>query len=181
MPVTGEGQVTGTVPYIAPEQLRGEALDARSDLFSLGIILYELATGRRPFRGGSSLEVTSSILRDTPEPPSRVRSDLPEDLEVMAWDTVTLSELITWVWLMYPAATFRRSAMSCCLARAIIAADPWRFSRFLATTSFAEQVPEAGGSFSFARSPTVTRFELTDWANLAHGLRMAKAHSRFSA
>ena len=71
----------GTVPYMAPEQIRGETVDARSDLFALGIILYELATGRRPFAGATSADVSSSILRDTPEPLSRVRADLPGDLE----------------------------------------------------------------------------------------------------
>jgi len=79
-PLSGEGQVMGTVPYMAPEQLRGEAMDARSDLFALGIILYELIAGVRPFTGDSSAEITSSILRDTPEPLTRVRSDLSGDL-----------------------------------------------------------------------------------------------------
>src|SRR6185295_4252338 len=79
-PLSGEGQVMGTVPYMAPEQLRGEAMDARSDLFALGIILYELIAGVRPFTGDSSAEITSSILRDTPEPLTRVRSDLSVDL-----------------------------------------------------------------------------------------------------
>src|SRR5262245_53737506 len=73
------GQVMGTAPYMAPEQVRGEASDARTDLFALGIIMYELATGRRPFTGGTSADVTSAILRDTPTPLERVRSDLPRD------------------------------------------------------------------------------------------------------
>ena len=78
---TGDRHVEGTVPYMAPEQLRGEGVDARSDLFSLGIILHELATGRRPFQGQSVVEVSSAILRDPPEPLSRARADLPTDLE----------------------------------------------------------------------------------------------------
>jgi serine/threonine protein kinase/tetratricopeptide (TPR) repeat protein len=67
-PISGAGQVLGTIPYMSPEQLRGETADARSDLFALGIILYELATGRRPFTGESFAEISSAILRDTPEP-----------------------------------------------------------------------------------------------------------------
>ena len=60
--------------------LRGEAVDARADLFSLGIILYELATGRRPFTGETSIDVSHAILRDAPGPLSRVRTDLPGGL-----------------------------------------------------------------------------------------------------
>ncbi len=79
-PISGEGQVLGTVPYMAPEQIRGEAVDARSDLFALGIILYELATGRRPFTGVTPADVSSSILSDVPVPVLNVRGDLPRDL-----------------------------------------------------------------------------------------------------
>ncbi|MHC4991896.1 MAG: protein kinase domain-containing protein [Planctomycetota bacterium] len=81
LPISGEGQMLGTVPYMAPEQVRGEAVDARTDLFSLGIILYELATGRRPFRGATSADVLSAILRDAPEPLPSVRAELPAELE----------------------------------------------------------------------------------------------------
>src|SRR6185436_17807390 len=76
----GVGQVLGTVPYMAPEQIRGDSVDARSDLFSFGIILYELCTGRRPFTGDSSADISSAILRDVPAPLLSVRVDLPRDL-----------------------------------------------------------------------------------------------------
>jgi len=79
-PISTAGSVVGTVPYMAPEQIRGEALDARADLFSFGIMLYELLTGRRPFSGDSHADVSSSILRDTPTPLQSVRSELPRDL-----------------------------------------------------------------------------------------------------
>src|SRR5258705_549869 len=79
-PLSGESQVLRTVPYMSPEQIRGEAVDARSDLFALGIILYELATGRRPFSGLTPADVSSSILRDVPVPVITLRSDLPRDL-----------------------------------------------------------------------------------------------------
>ena len=73
------GQVLGTVPYMSPEQVRGEVVDARTDLFSLGIMMFELATGRRPFTGTTMADVSSSILRDTPPPMAHLRADLPAD------------------------------------------------------------------------------------------------------
>ncbi len=79
-PISTVGQVVGTVPYMAPEQVRGETVDARTDLFALGIIVYELVTGRRPFGGATSADVSSAILRDAPPPPQALRGDLPPDL-----------------------------------------------------------------------------------------------------
>ncbi len=80
-PLSTQGQVMGTVPYMAPEQIRGEAVDARTDLFALGVVLYELATGRRPFVGATAADVSSAILRDVPPPLASLRADLPKDLE----------------------------------------------------------------------------------------------------
>jgi serine/threonine protein kinase/tetratricopeptide (TPR) repeat protein len=73
------GQVFGTVPYMSPEQVRGEVVDARTDLFSLGIMMFELATGRRPFTGATLADVSSSILRDAPPSMMNLRADLPAD------------------------------------------------------------------------------------------------------
>ncbi|HET7252021.1 MAG TPA: protein kinase [Gemmatimonadales bacterium] len=75
------GHVVGTVPYMSPEQVRGTPVNATTDLFPLGIILYELAAGRRPFTGATAADITSAILRDIPAPLTRVREDLPADLE----------------------------------------------------------------------------------------------------
>ncbi len=80
-PITNLGVIVGTMPYMSPEQVEGRAIDARSDLFSLGVIFYELLSGKRPFGGGSSPALMSAILRDTPTPISSTRADLPEGLE----------------------------------------------------------------------------------------------------
>ena len=79
-PITTEGAVVGTVPYMSPEQLRGQHVDHRSDIFSLGVLLYEMAAGRRPFGGATNTDVMSSILRDTPRPLTQVNPDLPHEL-----------------------------------------------------------------------------------------------------
>jgi Tol biopolymer transport system component len=77
---TGEGRILGTVAYMSPEQAEGKPVDARSDLFSLGVILYELATGRRPFTGDTSVSVISSIVKDTPSSITTLNPSLPSEL-----------------------------------------------------------------------------------------------------
>jgi serine/threonine protein kinase/tetratricopeptide (TPR) repeat protein len=81
VPVTAPHHVVGTIPYMAPEQIQEEPVDAQADLFSFGILLYELATGRRPFVGQTFVEVASAILRDSPVPLRETRPDLPPDFE----------------------------------------------------------------------------------------------------
>jgi serine/threonine protein kinase/tetratricopeptide (TPR) repeat protein len=76
-PVSAVGQLLGTVPYMAPEQVRGEPTDARTDLFALGVLLYELVTGARPFGGPSMADISSAILRDVPVPLANLRKDVP--------------------------------------------------------------------------------------------------------
>ena len=78
--LTQEGTVLGTVPYMSPEQVQGRMTDHRTDIFSLGVILYEMATGRRPFAGDTQADLISSILRDTPRPVTEVNVNLPNHL-----------------------------------------------------------------------------------------------------
>ena len=76
--LTQVGTVVGTIPYMSPEQVQGKVVDHRTDLFSLGVILYEMATGHRPFDGETSVDVASAILRSAPEPIHESRPDMPQ-------------------------------------------------------------------------------------------------------
>jgi serine/threonine protein kinase len=80
---TRPGIRKGKTPYLSPEQCRGQAIDRRSDLFSLGTVLYELATGTRPFRGNSDFEVMEAIVEASPAPPSTLVPTLPARLDAI--------------------------------------------------------------------------------------------------
>ncbi len=79
-PITEEGKVLGTVAYMSPEQAEGKPVDKRSDIFSLGIMLYELATGTLPFSGDTKMSLMSSIIKDTPVPVTEIKRELPNHL-----------------------------------------------------------------------------------------------------
>jgi len=78
--MTQEGLVLGTVPYMSPEQVQGRPVDNRTDLFSFGILLYEMLCGRRPFAGENTASLVSSIMRDEPEPVADLKPGLPARL-----------------------------------------------------------------------------------------------------
>jgi len=78
--LTTAGEIMGTVAYMAPEQLEGRMVDARADVYSIGVVLYELGTGERPFQAASTVGLALSILRDDPSSLREIRPDLPADL-----------------------------------------------------------------------------------------------------
>jgi serine/threonine protein kinase len=79
--LTSEGMIVGTMPYMSPEQVEGRPLDPRSDLFSLGVILYEMATGRLPFAGATPSDTVTNVLDREPEPLTTLAPDRPIALE----------------------------------------------------------------------------------------------------
>ena len=78
--LTGEGRIVGTVAYMSPEQAEAKPVDPRSDVFSLGVVIFEMATSQRPFKGETQVSLLSSIIRDTPASLTDLRAELPRDL-----------------------------------------------------------------------------------------------------
>jgi eukaryotic-like serine/threonine-protein kinase len=81
--MTETGSIVGTAQYLSPEQAKGGEVDQRSDLYSLGVVLYELLTGKTPFEGETPVEIAMKHLSNAPQPPSELRADIPPELDMV--------------------------------------------------------------------------------------------------
>src|SRR5207244_8208370 len=79
--LTAVGVIPGTAVYMSPEQARSETIDARTDLFSFGVVMYEMSTGKKPFTGNNSLVTLDAVLHQKPVPPRALNPNLPVELE----------------------------------------------------------------------------------------------------
>jgi len=109
--------VVGTAQYLSPEQARGEVVDARSDIYSTGCLLYELLTGQPPFSGDSAVAVAYQHVRETPKPPSEVAADIPEAL-----DRIVLKALAKDREERYPDAAAMRSDLEAAMRGGAVSA-----------------------------------------------------------
>jgi serine/threonine protein kinase len=105
--LTSPGMALGTVAYMSPEQTRGEELDSRTDLFSLGVVLYEMCTGRQAFSGNTSAIIFDAILNRTPSSAARLNSQISAELAQIIETAIQKS----------PRARYQMAAASCCLQR----------------------------------------------------------------
>jgi len=106
-PVTAVGGIVGSAPYMSPEQIVGDDVDSRSDVFSLGVVIYQMATGQLPFSGSTRAEMKERILHAAPEPMMRLNPDLPSELERITFKCIdkrtdsryqSARELLTDLW-----------------------------------------------------------------------------------
>jgi serine/threonine protein kinase/tetratricopeptide (TPR) repeat protein len=172
--LTVEGAIPGTTAYMSPEQVSGEEIDARSDLFSVGVVLYEAATGRRPFVGKNNLLTMNAILNEGPIPPSSVTPELPAAFDAIIAKALEKDRTLRYQLASEIGADLRRLKRDTDSAQLLVSARTETSTRIkrrgmLATLAVAATLAlSVGGYFYFHRKPKLTDKDtivLADFAN----------------
>jgi len=160
--LTLEGVVPGTTAYMSPEQVRGEEIDARSDLFSLGVVLYEAATGKRPFVGKNRILMMNAILNEKPVVPSRVNEELPAGVDAIIVKALAKDREQRYQHASEIRADLRALKRETDSARVMTRAKPAPATRIarhwkaIAPAAAAVLVLSVGAYFYFHRTPKLT-------------------------
>jgi eukaryotic-like serine/threonine-protein kinase len=172
--LTVEGAIPGTTAYMSPEQVSGEEIDARSDLFSVGVVLYEAATGRRPFVGKNNVLTMNAILNEGPITPSRVNPELPAAFDAIIAKALEKDRTLRYQHASEIGADLRRLKRDTDSAQLLVSARTETSTRIkrrgmLATLAVAATLAlSVGGYFYFHRTPKLTDKDtivLADFAN----------------
>lgn len=183
---TQPGMILGTAAYMSPEQAEGRPVDARSDLFSFGAVLYEMFAGRRAFAGDSDVGLLTAILRDQPPPIREARADVPAELEAIVERCLA----------KHPASRYQdagalRAALTRVLAASARPADTnWRRPLVLAPLTLLLLAAAALGAWQFVQSrraawarqdaiPEIERLQVTDRS--LDALRLAREAARYAS
>ena len=168
-PSTEAGLILGTIGYMAPEQARGEAVAAEADVFSLGVVLYELVTGRHPFMAASQLGTLNALLWETPEPPSLLNPELPRALDQLILESLQKDQRLRpgASEVMYRLALAHDSNIATALSAVTVAPRrlsgnverrrPRRRARGAATTSSSARIAARRGWWSSRAKPASAR------------------------
>jgi len=174
--LTRAGTTVGTVAYMSPEQARGDAVDYRTDLWSLGVVLYEMVAGRRPFRGDHDQAVIYSILNDEPEPASTVQSVVPAALDSVIHTLLSKNAANRCRSAAETAADLKRLATTAGAPTAMLETGGQRQASSIAVMPFADMSPNGDQEYFCDGMSEEIINELTG----VRGLRVIARTSAFS-